>query len=65
MENFATEPDKAIEADITDKPKTELPFTGGTGTMLLITVAVGAIGIGTAAVVMDKKRRQEAESMTK
>jgi hypothetical protein len=33
--------------------------------MLLITVAVGAIGIGTAAVVMDKKRRQEAESLTK
>ncbi|WP_314087506.1 SpaH/EbpB family LPXTG-anchored major pilin [Pseudolactococcus chungangensis] len=63
--NLTTADDKAIEADITDKPKTELPFTGGTGTMLLITVAVGAIGIGTAAVVMDKKRRQEAESLTK
>ena len=37
--------------------KTDLPFTGGVGTTLLIVIAIGAITIGTAAVVIDKKRQ--------
>ena len=45
------------ELTVKNKPKTDLPFTGGTGTMLLIIIAIGAITIGTAAIAIDKKRR--------
>lgn len=45
------------ELTVENKSKTNLPFTGGTGTMLLIIIAIGAITIGTAAIAIDKKRR--------
>ncbi|MBO0412404.1 isopeptide-forming domain-containing fimbrial protein [Enterococcus hulanensis] len=45
------------ELTVVNEPKTKLPFTGGTGTMLLIIIAIGAITIGTAAIAIDKKRR--------
>lgn len=50
--------EKKLEGTVYDKKKTVLPFTGGNGTTLLIVIAMGAISIGTAAVVIDKKRRQ-------
>ena len=42
---------------VENKLQTKLPFTGGTGTMLIIIIAIGAITIGTAAIAIDKKRR--------
>ncbi|MGM0165601.1 hypothetical protein IGI39_000543 [Enterococcus sp. AZ135] len=52
---------KLDPADVTvhveNKTQTKLPFTGGTGTMLLIIIAIGAITIGTASIAIDKKRR--------
>lgn len=52
---------KLDPADVTvhveNKTQTKLPFTGGTGTMLLVIIAIGAITIGTAAIAIDKKRR--------
>lgn len=45
------------EITVENKSKTDLPFTGGTGTMLLVIIAIGAITIGTAAIAIDKKRR--------
>ncbi|MGG5315043.1 SpaH/EbpB family LPXTG-anchored major pilin [Enterococcus sp. AZ072] len=55
--DLETEKDATVELDVVDKPKTDLPFTGGEGTMLLVAIALGAITIGTAAIVIDKKRR--------
>ena len=52
-----TEDDALIEITVENKSKTDLPFTGGTGTMLLVIIAIGAITIGTAAIAIDKKRR--------
>lgn len=49
--------DSTIEVTVVNEPKTKLPFTGGTGTMLTIIIAIGAITIGTAAIAIDKKRR--------
>ncbi|MGM0337012.1 SpaH/EbpB family LPXTG-anchored major pilin [Enterococcus sp. AZ007] len=49
--------DDTIEVTVVNEPKTKLPFTGGTGTMLTIIIAIGAITIGTAAIAIDKKRR--------
>ncbi|MDT2659414.1 SpaH/EbpB family LPXTG-anchored major pilin [Enterococcus hulanensis] len=46
------------ELTVVNEPKTKLPFTGGTGTTLLIIIAIGAITIGTASIAIDKKRRQ-------
>lgn len=46
-----------VELTVVNEPKTKLPFTGGTGTMLIIIIAIGAITIGTAAIAIDKKRR--------
>ncbi|MFQ7235254.1 MAG: SpaA isopeptide-forming pilin-related protein, partial [Enterococcus hulanensis] len=43
---------------VENKHETKLPFTGGTGTTLLIIIAIGAITIGTASIAIDKKRRQ-------
>ncbi|MGL9730450.1 SpaH/EbpB family LPXTG-anchored major pilin [Enterococcus sp. DIV0756] len=43
---------------VENKSQTKLPFTGGTGTMLLVIIAIGAITIGTASIAIDKKRRQ-------
>lgn len=43
--------------EVENKHETKLPFTGGTGTMLLVIIAIGAITIGTAAIAIDKKRR--------
>lgn len=45
------------ELTVENKSKTKLPFTGGTGTMLLVAIALGAITIGTVAIAIDKKRR--------
>ena len=45
------------EVTVVNEPETKLPFTGGTGTMLLVIIAIGAITIGTAAIAIDKKRR--------
>ncbi|MGM0126303.1 hypothetical protein IGI37_003732 [Enterococcus sp. AZ194] len=56
--NLTTEKDELVELDIVDKPKTDLPFTGGQGTTLLVAIALGAITIGTVAITVDKKRRQ-------
>ncbi|MEO1769799.1 SpaH/EbpB family LPXTG-anchored major pilin [Candidatus Enterococcus ferrettii] len=55
--DLETEKDTTVELNVVDKPKTDLPFTGGEGTMLLVAIALGAITIGTAAIVIDKKRR--------
>ena len=52
-----TEDDTEIELTVINNPKTDLPFTGGTGTMLLVAIALGAITIGTVAIAIDKKRR--------
>lgn len=46
-----------LVVDVQNKKKTDLPFTGGDGMTLLIVLALGAITIGTAAVVIEKKRR--------
>lgn len=46
------------EVTVVNEPKTDLPFTGGAGTTLLIIIAIGAITIGTASIAIDKKRRQ-------
>ncbi|MGM0175362.1 hypothetical protein IGI53_002797 [Enterococcus sp. DIV0788_1] len=53
-----TTKDDAIELDVVNKPETDLPFTGGEGTMLLVAIAIGAITIGTATIMIEKKRRQ-------
>lgn len=46
-----------VKVHVENKTQTKLPFTGGTGTMLTIIIAIGAITIGTAAIAIDKKRR--------
>jgi hypothetical protein len=46
-----------VKVHVENKSQTKLPFTGGTGTMLTIIIAIGAITIGTAAIAIDKKRR--------
>ncbi|MGM0123242.1 hypothetical protein IGI37_000608 [Enterococcus sp. AZ194] len=55
---LSTADDTLVELNIVDKPKTNLPFTGGEGTTLLIAIALGAITIGTVAIAIDKKRRK-------
>ncbi|MGG5314626.1 SpaH/EbpB family LPXTG-anchored major pilin [Enterococcus sp. AZ072] len=49
--------DTNLVVDVENKKKSDLPFTGGAGMTLLIVIALGAITIGTAAVVIEKKRR--------
>ena len=56
--DLSTAEDKLIELNIVDKPKTDLPFTGGEGTALLIVIALGVITVGTSAIVIDKKRHK-------
>ena len=56
--DLSTADNTLVELDIVDKPKTDLPFTGGEGTTLLIAIALGAITIGTAAIAIDKKHRK-------
>ncbi|WP_137664439.1 SpaH/EbpB family LPXTG-anchored major pilin [Enterococcus hulanensis] len=46
-----------VVVDVENKEKTDLPFTGGDGMTLMIVIALGAIAVGTTAVVIDKKRR--------
>ncbi|SKA14558.1 fimbrial isopeptide formation D2 domain-containing protein [Pilibacter termitis] len=58
--NLSTADDKTIETTVINKKETDLPFTGGTGTTLMIVVAIGAILMGTAFVVIDKKRCSQA-----
>lgn len=53
-----TASDATIEATIKNKKQTDLPFTGAKGMTLMVSIAIGAIALGTAAVVIDKKRRQ-------
>lgn len=55
---LTTHEDSTIEVTVVNESKTKLPFTGGTGTMLLVIIAIGAITIGTASIAIDKKRRQ-------
>ncbi|MGO3609061.1 MAG: SpaH/EbpB family LPXTG-anchored major pilin [Enterococcus gilvus] len=43
---------------VENKVQTKLPFTGGAGMTLMIVIALGAITIGTATIVLEKKRRQ-------
>ncbi|WP_285122533.1 SpaH/EbpB family LPXTG-anchored major pilin [Lactococcus petauri] len=57
--DLSTHDNKTIELTVNDDKSTKLPFTGGAGTGILITVALGTIGIGTAFIVMDKKRKAE------
>ena len=56
--NLKTAEDNTWEATIENKKQTDLPFTGAKGTTLMVSIAIGAIALGTAAVVIDKKRRQ-------
>lgn len=49
---------QTIQLEVVDKKKTKLPFTGGTGSTILVIIAIGAISIGTVAISIDKKRRQ-------
>lgn len=56
--DLSTHENTEIELSVLNKPKTDLPFTGGEGTTLLVSIALGAITIGTAAITIDKKRRQ-------
>ncbi|MGM0112733.1 SpaH/EbpB family LPXTG-anchored major pilin [Enterococcus sp. DIV0187] len=53
-----TASDAAVELTVINKKKTDLPFTGGAGTTLMIVIALGAITIGTATMAIEKKRRQ-------
>ncbi|MGM0113367.1 SpaH/EbpB family LPXTG-anchored major pilin [Enterococcus sp. DIV0187] len=53
-----TADDAAVELTVVNKKKTDLPFTGGVGTTLMIVIALGAITIGTATMAIEKKRRQ-------
>lgn len=46
-----------VSVHVENKAQTKLPFTGGTGTTLIIIIAIGSITIGTAAIAIDKKRR--------
>ncbi|OTO67779.1 MULTISPECIES: SpaH/EbpB family LPXTG-anchored major pilin [unclassified Enterococcus] len=46
------------ELTVVNEKKTDLPFTGGAGMTLMIVIALGAITIGTATIVLEKKRRQ-------
>lgn len=46
-----------LKLDIVNKPETDLPFTGGEGTMLIVAIAIGAIIIGTVMITIEKKRR--------
>ncbi|MGM0213618.1 SpaH/EbpB family LPXTG-anchored major pilin [Enterococcus sp. AZ109] len=55
--DLSTEDDVSVELEVINKPTTDLPFTGGENTMLLVAIALGAITIGTVAIVIDKKRR--------
>jgi hypothetical protein len=48
-----------VALTVDDTKSTNLPFTGGTGTVLMVTVALGAIGIGTAMIVINKKHKSE------
>ncbi|WP_416037892.1 SpaH/EbpB family LPXTG-anchored major pilin [Lactococcus formosensis] len=56
--NLGSQSDATWEATVENKKQSGLPFTGAKGTTLLVSIAVGAIALGTAAVVIDKKRRQ-------
>lgn len=56
--NLNTEADATWEATVENKKQSDLPFTGAKGTTLMVSIAIGAIALGTAAVVIDKKRRQ-------
>ena len=56
--NLNTAADATWEATVENKKESDLPFTGAKGTTLMVSIAIGAIALGTAAVVIDKKRRQ-------
>ena len=56
--NLNTASDTSWEATVENKKQSDLPFTGAKGTTLMVSIAIGAIALGTAAVVIDKKRRQ-------
>lgn len=43
---------------VNDKKATNLPFTGGTGTVLVISIALSALALGTVLMVMNKKRQE-------
>lgn len=54
--NLNSAKNSTIELKAEDEKQTNLPFTGGVGTALMITIALGAITIGTATIVINKKR---------
>ena len=56
--NLDTANDATWEATVENEKQTNLPFTGAKGTALLVSIAIGAIVLGTVVVVIDKKRRQ-------
>ncbi|MDN6003121.1 MAG: SpaH/EbpB family LPXTG-anchored major pilin [Enterococcus sp.] len=58
MVNLNTATNDDFELDVVNEPKTDLPFTGGEGTMLIVAIAIGAITVGTAMITIEKKRRQ-------
>ncbi|QDK71163.1 hypothetical protein FLP15_08375 [Lactococcus protaetiae] len=57
--NDTTSNDSTIELTVADQKSTDLPFTGGAGQVLLVTLALGSIGIGTAIIVARKKRQSK------
>lgn len=54
--NLSTTENTTVELNVVDKAKTDLPFTGGEGTALLVAVALGAITIGTVAITVEKRK---------
>ena len=56
-----TETHTANPTVILNDPATDLPFTGGAGTIMLVAIALSVISIGTFALVLEKKRRQQEE----
>lgn len=57
--DLKTSDDTLIELKAEDEKQTRLPFTGGAGTTLMVTIALGAITIGTATIVINKKRNNK------
>lgn len=46
-----------VYKEIINKKETKLPFTGGTGTTIIVVVAIGAIAAGAIMLTVDKKRK--------
>lgn len=57
--NLSTYNDTLVELTVEDEKQTDLPFTGGAGTALMVTIALGAITLGTVTIVMNKKKNRK------